>query len=55
MELVQNNRSFEGEQRIYSFESKILKTNQIWNLPAATSSGRPKLSCFVLFSWPDLY
>ena len=25
MELVQNNRSFEGEQRIYSFESKILK------------------------------
>lgn len=38
MELVQNNRSFEGEQRIYSFESKILK-----NQPDLASFCRHKL------------
>ncbi len=26
MELIQNNRSFEGEQRIYRFDSRYLKT-----------------------------
>ena len=27
MELLQNNRSFEGEQRIYRFNSKVLKNS----------------------------
>ena len=27
MELLQNNRSFEGEQRIYRFDSEVLKNS----------------------------
>ena len=48
MELVQNNRSFEGEQRIYSFDSKILKTPTRFGifLPPQALAGQ---SCPALF------
>lgn len=48
MELVQNNRSFEGEQRIYSFESKILKKPTRFGifLPPQALEGQ---SCPALF------
>ena len=48
MELVQNNRSFEGEQRIYRFDSKALKTSTKFGiyLPPQALEGH---SCPALF------
>lgn len=48
MELVQNNRSFEGEQRIYRFDSKVLKTPTRFGifLPPQVLAGQ---SCPALF------
>ncbi|ANF81143.1 S-formylglutathione hydrolase [Acinetobacter sp. NCu2D-2] len=48
MELVQNNKSFEGEQRIYRFDSKVLKTPTKFGifLPSQALNGQ---SCPALF------
>lgn len=48
MELVQNNKSFEGEQRIYRFDSKVLKTSTKFGifLPPQVLQGQ---SCPALF------
>ena len=48
MELVQNNKSFEGEQRIYRFNSKVLKTSTKFGifLPPQVLQGQ---SCPALF------
>ncbi|QIC68679.1 S-formylglutathione hydrolase [Acinetobacter schindleri] len=48
MELLQNNRSFEGEQRIYRFDSKVLKNSARFGifLPPQALEGQ---SCPALF------
>lgn len=48
MELIQNNRSFEGEQRIYRFDSRYLKTPTKFGifLPPQALEGH---SCPALF------
>ena len=48
MELIQNNRSFEGEQRIYRFDSHYLKTSTKFGiyLPPQALEGH---SCPALF------
>lgn len=48
MQLLQNNRCFEGEQRVYSYDSKALKTTTKFGvfMPPAALQGQP---CSVLF------
>lgn len=56
MELIQHNRCFDGEQRIYAFNSKSLKGQAKFGIFLPPSGfNRAALSSPILFGWSDLY
>lgn len=50
MQLLQKNRCFEGEQRIYQFDSQLLKGSTKFGvyLPPAALEGKPCSTLFYL-------